>query len=87
MTATRFVHPVLIAVLASGSLWYASNSLARSDLIGVSASIEATHLELRVQLPAICLRLRATLSGLLDASAQFLTCDGCESRVRVRHWT
>lgn len=87
MTATRLIRPLLIAVLAAAFLWQASHSVARNDLFGVTATLEPTHLELRVKLPAICLRLRATLSGLLDASAPLLTCDGCEPRVWVRHWT
>lgn len=87
MTTTRFVRPALIAVLVAAFLWQANASAARNDLFGVTAIIEASHLELRVKLPAICLRLSATVSGLLDASAQLLSCDRCGTQTRVRHWT
>jgi hypothetical protein len=87
MTATRLLHPVLIAVLATTFLWRASDRVYQSDLFGVTATLEPTHLELRVKLPAICLRLSATVSGLLDASAQLLSCDLCDAHKRMRHWT
>lgn len=87
MTATRFVRPALIAVLAAAVFWQVNASTARNDLFGVNASIGASHLELRVKLPAICLRLYATLSGFFEASARFLSCDGCDARTRARHWT
>lgn len=87
MTATRLIRLALIAVLAAAFLWQASHAAERNDLFGLTATLEATHLELRVKLPAICLRLSATVSGLLDASAQLLSCDGCQTRTRVRHWS
>lgn len=87
MTATRLIRPLLIAVLAAAFLWQASHSVARNDLFGVTATLEPTQLEVRVKLPAICLRLSATVSGLFDASAQLLSCDFCDARKRVRHWT
>jgi hypothetical protein len=87
MTATYLIRPVLIAVLAAGFLWQAAHSVSRNDLFGVTATLEPTHLELRVKLPAICLRLSATVEGLLDASAQLLSCDFCDAHKRTRRWT
>lgn len=87
MTATSFLRPVLVAVLATAFFWRAGDSAARTDLFGVTATLEPTQLELRVKLPAICLRLSAGVSGLLDASAQFLSCDDCGTRARTRHWS
>lgn len=87
MTATRFARSTLIALLATAFVWHSATGAGRSDLFGISATIASSHVELRVKLPALCLRLTATLSGLLDASAQLLSCDGCTGRPRARLWS
>jgi hypothetical protein len=87
MDTSRIAQLILVALLFAAVLGQTRMGTADHDLFDVSAIVTVSHLELRMKLPALCVRLRTSVAGVIEASAQLLTCDRCGDVLPERRWS
>lgn len=85
MPATHLLRPMLLVAASVLLCLVVSRAIEHGDL-GLTATVRASHVELRLKLAAFCVRMDASLPGRWVASANLFTCDDC-LRPRPRFWS
>lgn len=85
--ATTTIRTLLLSAFAVALLWRAAVVEREPARFGLRATIHATHIELTLTLPLLCVQLSAHFVGELLAVSARPMCSDCETSRARRSWS